>query len=411
MTTSVDVAAPEPFPSEGSPPRPSRKRRAKPAPPAQSSHRPGERLDFVEGMRGLAALYVVLGHFVSMVDPKYVRNAPALSPPWMQSLMAPFRYGHLAVAAFIVISGFCLEFALFRAGGGGGRAGGGRVGSLRRFFARRARRILPAYYASLALSAVVTLTVTSRFAGVEPFDLYGPLTRENLVAHLFLVHNLSPEWMYKLNGVLWSIAIEAQLYLVFPLLAASLLKLGRSATVLLAAVAAWGLMALVPGSGKLYFWFLPLFALGMASAHLAFRPNLWRGTAPRLARWGGAALLGLAAWGVSAGATLVMTDLALGGAVAALLYGLTVAPGGGLARGLSWPPLVGLGTFSYSLYLVHSPLQQTLWLFRPVGAGTPEGGMLFLLAMLPLIVYASWLFSRAFEAPFMSGAQRRTTMR
>lgn len=349
-------------------------------------------------MRGLAALYVVLGHFVSMVDPKFVANAPPLSPAWMVPWMAPFRYGHLAVAAFIVISGFCLEYALFR-------KNEGRVGRLTTFFGRRARRILPAYYAALALSVFVTMTVTWRFAGRMPFDTYLPLTRENLLAHLFLVHNLSPDWMYKLNGVLWSIAIEGQLYLVFPILAAGLLRFGRTATVLLSALAAWGLMAVVPGSGKLYLWFLPLFALGMASAHLAFRPNLWRGTAPGMAKFGGLLLLGLAGWGVSAGASLAVTDLAFGGAIAALLYGLTIAPGGVLARGLSPKPLVGLGTFSYSLYLVHSPIQQTLWLLRPVGAGTPVGGMLFLIGMLPLIVFLSWLFSRAFEVPFMSRAR------
>ncbi|MBI3721630.1 MAG: acyltransferase [Fimbriimonas ginsengisoli] len=123
---------------------------------------PRERFTFIEGMRGLAALYVVLGHLCSMSDPEALHRRPTDSPAWLQAVMAPFWHGHLAVAVFIVISGFCLQAALFP-----GRDG--RLRDVRKFLKRRAWRILPPYYACLALSLVVAVTITSTQQGM-PFD-------------------------------------------------------------------------------------------------------------------------------------------------------------------------------------------------------------------------------------------------
>lgn len=361
----------------------------------------GDRLDFIEGMRGIAALYVVLGHFVSMVDPRFVIGGRPASPPWLRPFLAPFVYGHLAVAAFIVISGFCLQWALFRSSDGRFRGG-------KRFFRRRALRILPAYYACLALSIVVTATVTRRFAGTMPFDTYLPLTRETVAMHALLLHNLSSEHMYKLNGVLWSIAIEAQLYLAFPFLVAALWRWGRRVSTLGTLGLALLLVLFVPGSGKLYFWFLPLFTAGMAAAHLAFRPDLVRGVLPRTATAMAVGLTALTVAGTWAKLSIVATDLLFGTAVAAFLYRVVVAPGALPERILAWRPLVALGTFSYSLYLVHHPMQQVFWSLKPNVLVSPRANLAYLLVVaLPLIVAFSWAFSRAFERPFMARAKRR----
>lgn len=370
-------------------------------PSEERSSDPGDRLDFVEGMRGLAALYVVLGHFVSMVDPRFLVGGRSASPPWLRPFLAPFVYGHLAVAAFIVISGFCLQWALFRSGDGHFRGG-------KRFFRRRALRILPAYYACLLLSILVTATVTPRFAGTLPFDTYLPLTGGTVLTHALLIHNLFTEHMYKLNGVLWSIAVEAQLYLVFPLLVAALWRWGRRATLLGTLVLALVLIGLVPGAGKLYFWFLPLFVGGMAAAHIAFRPQLALGVRPKAAGVLVLALVLTTIVGTLGRLSIVWTDLAFGAAVAAFLYRVVVAPGGVAERVLAWRPLVGLGTFSYSLYLVHHPLQQVLWSLKPNVLVSPRANLAYLLVVaLPLIVAFAWAFARLFERPFMARAKRR----
>jgi peptidoglycan/LPS O-acetylase OafA/YrhL len=334
-----------------------------------------DRIPFVEGLRGLAALYVVLGHLCSMSDPSNLAGRASTAPLWFQRLIAPFAYGHIAVAAFIVISGFCLQLSLF--GGGDGR-----IKSAKKFFTRRARRILPAYYGCLAVSLAVAVYITPQLHGM-PFEMYVPATRENVLAHLFLVHNFSPQWMYKLNGVLWSISIEAQLYILLPLIVAGFFKIGR-----------WWTL-------KLYSWYLPLFALGMASAHLIYRPHPRIGLRAGIGRL--LAVIGtvLTLVGILRGWLLPVTDAFVGLAVASLCYYGTVDRPTPTVRFLSTKPLVILGGFSYSLYLMHHPIQQVIYWLKPAGIITEPAIFAYLVATLPVIVLVAWLFSLVFERPFI----------
>ncbi len=346
-------------------------------------------------MRGIAALYVVLGHFCSMADPRSFQGQVSRAEPWAQSAMALFWQGHLAVAAFIVISGFCLQVSLFQ-------SRDGKLHDSKSFFRRRARRILPAYYACLLISAGVALTLTSQQAQEMPFSQYVPITWENFWAHVFLVHNWSADWMYKINGVLWSIAIEVQLYLLFPVLVRSLFGVGRSLTLLLCGLLVAAVLAWVPGSQKLYPWYLALFALGMAFAHGAYRPT--EHLPPSAARMFGVFSLSLVGLGfsISLGWPMVAQDAMIGLLAASLMAAGTLAPWSILPRALAWRPLVGLGGFSYSLYLMHHPLQQAIFVNRPDWVQS-EGQKLTYLASvgLPVVLLAAWIFSLAFERPFM----------
>jgi peptidoglycan/LPS O-acetylase OafA/YrhL len=358
-----------------------------------------DRIPFVEGMRGLAALYVVLGHLCSMSDPSYLAGKASTAPIWFQRLASPFAFGHLAVAAFIVISGFCLQLSLF--GGGDGR-----IRSAKRFFVRRALRILPAYYGCLAASLLVALYVTPKLRGM-PFELYIPATRENVLAHLFLVHNLSPAWMYKLNGVLWSISIEAQLYLLFPLIVAGFFRIGRWWTLSLASIAAAVVLFTVPEALKLYSWFLPLFALGMASAHLVYRPHPRIGLRAGIAKLLAGSAVVLCAIGLVRGWILPVSDVLCGIAVASLCYYGTIGRPTVTVRFLSSKVLVALGAFSYSLYLMHHPIQQVLFWLKPASVVGAAAIFAYLLATLPVILAGAWLFSLVFERPFLGKKLRR----
>src|SRR6185503_16965934 len=103
-----------------------------------------KRLAGLDGIRGLAALFVVINHIFLRAFPGYpVDNAPA----WA----AWFIYGRFAVVVFIVLSGFSLALSPARHGW--------RLDSIRTFAVRRARRILPAYWAALAFSLVVAWLV------------------------------------------------------------------------------------------------------------------------------------------------------------------------------------------------------------------------------------------------------------
>src|SRR3954471_17967693 len=155
---------------------------------------PRQRLAGLDGLRGLAALFVVVNHIFLRTFPGYPKDRAPFWAGW-------FIYGRFAVVVFIVLSGFSLALAPSRHGW--------RLDSVTRFAYRRARRILPAYWAALAFSLAVAWLV------VPPPGQGMPGGKSALVNGMF-VQNLvgapSP------NRSFWSMAVEVQLYLAFPLL-------------------------------------------------------------------------------------------------------------------------------------------------------------------------------------------------
>lgn len=351
------------------------------------------RLPFLEGLRGIAALYVAIGHICSMSDPSQLAGRATKSPEWLVRTMAVFSYGHLAVAAFIVISGFCLQIALFS-------RGTGKVGSLRRFYARRAQRILPAYYGCLLFSILVTIGLERWLPGM-PFDIYRPVTQDDVVSHLFLYHNFREAWMYKINGVLWSIALECQLYLFFPALVFGLNRLGRLGTVILSLGVAFCLIPLFANPMKSYVWFLPLFAAGMAAAHLAYRPNLKIGTNPINGAILGVLLLFLCVVAASQRAPIYVTDATFGLSIVCICYALSTVEKGFWLKLASNRTVVWFGTFSYSLYLMHHPILQVIFALRPSVVHDESSRFVYLMLCLPFVLAGTWGFSLLFEKPFV----------
>ena len=159
-----------------------------------------KRLGALDGLRGLAALYVVLGHCLGFV--------PQTSGSDYNHDYVYLSHGHEAVVLFIVISGYCLALPLMQ----------GKWSGAKDFYRRRVRRILPAYYAAFlfALALVVTRAI--------PCDVNVPnphLTTAGIISHLLLMSNLigiGNLGNSEINGCFWSVALECQIYVVFPLL-------------------------------------------------------------------------------------------------------------------------------------------------------------------------------------------------
>src|SRR4051794_19876612 len=105
---------------------------------------PRQRLAGLAGLRGLAALFVGVNHIFLRTFPGYPKARAPFWAGW-------FIYGRFAVVVFIVLSGFSLALAPSRHGW--------RLDSVTRFAYRRARRILPAYWAALAFSLAVAWLV------------------------------------------------------------------------------------------------------------------------------------------------------------------------------------------------------------------------------------------------------------
>src|SRR5215467_12520140 len=155
--------------------------------------RPG-RVVGLDGIRGLAALFVVLNHIFERAWPGYPGNPAPFWAAWMV-------YGRGAVAMFIALSGFSLGLSPARSGW--------RFKSIATYAHRRAWRILPPYWAALGFSLVMTWYVLAQPHQPVPNGksvvVYGLLVQDAFSAG-------SP------NRAFWSIAIEVQLYVLLPLL-------------------------------------------------------------------------------------------------------------------------------------------------------------------------------------------------
>lgn len=80
-----------------------------------------------------------------------------------------------------------------------------------------------------------------------------------------------------------------------------------------------------------------------------------------------------------------------------------------MSRLFSWKPLVFMGTFSYSVYLVHAPLLQILWQYvvRPAGLGDTACFAFLMTIGFAFVLGGAYLFFRVFELPFMRSTVAR----
>jgi peptidoglycan/LPS O-acetylase OafA/YrhL len=158
------------------------------------------------------------------------------------------RGGFLGVDAFFVLSGYLITSLLLNEWSGRGRI------SLPRFWVRRARRLLPALFVVLGAIALYAVTLA-------PDNQLRTLRSDGL-ASLFYFAN----WHFVLSGQsyfdlfalpspmrhLWSLAIEEQFYLVWPLVVLVCLRVGRGSRNILAAVCVAGIAASVAIMAALY---------------------------------------------------------------------------------------------------------------------------------------------------------------
>jgi peptidoglycan/LPS O-acetylase OafA/YrhL len=346
------------------------------------------RLAGLDGVRGLAALYVVVNHVFLRAFPGYpVDHAPF----WAAWLI----YGRFAVVVFIVLSGFSLALSPARHGW--------RLDSRSAFARRRARRILPPYWAALGLSlAVAWLVIPQPGHGVP--DATSVVVNGLLVQNIVAAH--SP------NAAFWSMAVEAQLYLLLPFLL--LLVRRRGAVVMVAVVAAVVTMIgiLGPHIARLDTFVIQsapdlaaLFSVGILAAGIVAASDTRRSWP-----WGWLAIaavtpvLVVVAWRGSVWTLghLYWIDLAVGPAVASLLAALATGRPVVLLRLLDSRPLRSLGSFSYSLYLTHAPIVAIVCeriVAGRVAAGVPAFLVSLTLA-LPLTIVFARIFAAVFEIPF-----------
>jgi peptidoglycan/LPS O-acetylase OafA/YrhL len=350
-------------------------------------------LRHVDGLRALAALFVVVHHAFLTIWPIDLR----VSPQGVDELLTNWAaYGHFAVSVFIVISGYVLTLPY---------RDDEKAITVSRFYWRRVKRILPAYYASIAFALLLIWLYIGRKTGTH-WDISIPITERGLAEHVAMVHHVFGNAEF--NHVLWSIGVECQIYLLFPVLLWVWRRWGPLACLLLGTVVGYGLyyaLRRTPYEGVTP-QYLSLFCMGMMAAY-----------APRLKGmpWLLLSLLGvmIVVWQAHATAYYFIAqrfaffDGIVGLATMCLLIG--TYEGGRAKQFLSWGPLAGIGLFSYSLYLLHAPLLQVFWQLVPQTQERHWPSFLLLLAVsFPPILLLSYLSYRFIEKPCMSTRQRGT---
>ena len=153
----------------------------------------------LDGLRGIAVLSVVIYHLFGDV----------------------MRGGYLGVDIFFVLSGFLITSLLVREFGAGGRV------SLNGFWTRRARRILPASVAVLVVSSAVAGLIGGDVAVKLKEQFFSSLLFVNNWVQIVQSQSYFAETTPRIFMHYWSLAIEEQFYVIWPLMFLSVMVLTR----------------------------------------------------------------------------------------------------------------------------------------------------------------------------------------
>jgi len=391
------------------------------APPASDN---GE-IRSLDGVRAIAAISIVVFHTLLYLRIEYLPGSQAIGSIWY--------YLSMSVQLFFVLSGFLLFRPYARA-----LLSGAELPSWARFYQRRALRILPVYWVTLA----VMLVTQAQRAGK-------PLWA-NALTHFALIQDSFPRFNRDLDGPFWTLAVEVQFYLMLPVIAAGIARVvggSRSAARLIGALLGvialaegirWAdtlLMATTPpnalaqGGGAAARLIVALATMGMQGKNLEVffvgalaatcyvlgseHERLARHTQRRVA-WG---LLGVGlaisivaapAWELSTvmfttgahwGWDIISYPLVVGVSFGALTLGI-IWSGPRLRGVFETAPLRFIGHISYSIYLWHLPiLQGTLAPFAPMPVWL----------RLVFVLIVSYLSYQLLEHPFLRRRQRLHT--
>ena len=355
-----------------------------------------DRIRSVDGLRALAFLLVFLFHsweFSGRPDIPVVTDVVG---------------SNTRPDLFIVLTGFALFLPFAR---DWGRVERFRSGT---YLVRRLRRIVLPYWVALAVALLIPVVLKALMSvlGVST-NATEPPEPLDVLTHLTFTHMFFPEYWDGINGSLWTMSLEMQLYVIFPLL--------------VWIVARWGLAGLVPVIllsiayrmlvGQLvdgpafpdhFLWGatalgrLMEFIAGMVAAVMAMNTRgkfrVWHGVACVVLFFGGYLLATATPW--SASVAFPVRELALAVAFGALI--VLAINNSKVERAFAWRPMSRLGYMAYSMFLIHQPIIYYFGEMLKEILRMPEG-LLMLSLMWTVgfaVVYAfGWVFFRVVEKP------------
>jgi peptidoglycan/LPS O-acetylase OafA/YrhL len=332
------------------------------------------RIVFLDGMRGIASMLVVIFHV--LLGPLSRVSAPA---------GALAQYGFHGVTIFFVVSGFAISQSLAGVWITPPTAG--------RFLLRRICRLDPPYWASLVL--VFAVVAASRTFLHQPQAEIN-IGASGVVAHVFYLQDFLG--VPCLQNVYWTLAFEIQFYLLLVAMLAAHQRLARwgdtlAFVLVFAGPLAYSLLAtrgLTPTPRGACFQYWYIFFIGVAAQRLVARGD-WRVF--------GAVLLAVAAGAWRGGIAQIAIGFAL-----LLALGHHRNKLGVWLSGRGWQLL---GRISYSLYLVHAIVAERMWnLLNRVLKPSPAMQVLTALACMGVAVVAAQAFWWLIERPSLALSRR-----
>ena len=354
----------------------------------------------LDGVRGVAVMLVFVSHFHVILSPDpFFKNVT----PW-KFVNQTFEAGFLGVDIFFVLSGFLITSLLLK------ESSSNQSGMVSRFYKRRALRLLPALYALLIVDFFI-----SRWENF-PSDIQWRTTWHALL----YLNNWNIVWNFGATqddlGHLWSLGIEEQFYIVWPIVMLAIAalkvppKIAISLTAIFAIVVTWHRLDLWNNGVHWLFLYVRTDARIdslLIGATFAYVYRHYRVPPKILNLLATSSLFGLIYIKYSFASLPLHPFLFKGGfTVIAVLAGtiiLAVAEGAWFAnRVLTSRPLTIMGKVSYGLYLWHLPI------FFVLGGHIPTGPkplrILLGIIIASAVTSLSWYFV---EKPFLNIKNRR----
>jgi peptidoglycan/LPS O-acetylase OafA/YrhL len=359
------------------------------------------RIEAIDSLRGVAIIMVLLYHAIFWT--------PGLGDPPQSLFIQLFKFGYSGVDLFFVLSGFSLGYAWLK------REAENLHPSISRYYLRRFWRIYPPYLIAFLVPWICSM-ITPIPAGLN-----------ELFLHVFLVENFSSDHFYGVNGPLWSIAVEAQFYLLFPFIALAVARGGKKwwwlplGLVFLCLVYRTGVAFYFDGDTyrqvpKPYLQGFVLsripnflFGMGMAYAVKKADPSQPAHKEKNWLLFGSGVILHLLTWlsiYYFRHASMVWREIGFAMGYSLIVFAFVRMKE---TRLLNNYFLKFTGKISFSMYLIHAPLilafDYAMRMF--FNSFSLEGSILILLISILLSYVASWLFYQGIERPFYNLSQAK----
>lgn len=351
----------------------------------------------LDGLRCVAIVSVLWHHIAGWVEMKYV----GLGPGSLSNLILPLlRHGYVGVQLFFTISGFILAMPFARHW-----LWGRPKPTYKAYLLRRVSRLEPPYVINIAIWVLVLCLVgvlgADNLKAPNEWSFVG-----HVVASICYLHNVIYGHASVINPVAWSLEIEAQFYLIAPLLCyvfflpSKVVRRGLLiAAIVICALAQKALpQSSTPLHGLSLLYHLHYFLVGYLL--LDFYLTDWRGKPG--STWADA--VGIVGW-VAVGAVVIVpwhADVTLPVAIfvayVGAFYGHTTR------RILGWWPISLVGGMCYTIYLFHYLILSALGRFlkRTVALGSFDTTLItYLMLMSVLIITLCGVLFVTVEKPFM----------